>query len=157
MVVSRKRRRTEKRRGATAGEGMHWGVFREVTGASRESVLAEGDCADVVAAPGRVVTWEALNLIRLPLHVSPHPPIPFFPTNTQEYSFFLAENANTHRQTRLTSLYTVPLQTLPQRRLCLCSLAALSVASIPPFEFITETKLIVTAGIVSFNCSVFCL
>ncbi len=63
MVVSRKRRRTEKRRTAAAGAGMYRGVFGEVTGASRESMLADGDCADVVAALGRRITWETLNLI----------------------------------------------------------------------------------------------
>lgn len=65
MVVSRKRRRTKKRRRATAGGGMQWGVLGEVTGSSRESMLAGGDCADGVIAPGRRVTWETLNLIYL--------------------------------------------------------------------------------------------
>lgn len=56
----------EKRRRATAGAGMHGGGgFGEVTGASRESVLAGGDCTDVATAPGRRVTWENLNRIHL--------------------------------------------------------------------------------------------
>lgn len=41
------------------------GGFGEVTGSSRETVLAGGDCADGVTAPGRRVTWETLNLIYL--------------------------------------------------------------------------------------------
>lgn len=85
MVVSRKRRRTKKRRRVTAGAGMHWGVFGEVTGASREPVLAEGDYADVVAASGRRATWETLNLIHLcclflPLFVSQFPLILPYPS-----------------------------------------------------------------------------
>lgn len=39
--------------------------FREATGANREPELAEGDYADVAAAPGRRATWESLNLIHL--------------------------------------------------------------------------------------------
>lgn len=85
-------RGTKKRRTATAGAGMYWGVFGEVTGASRESVLAEDDCADVVATPRRRITWETLNLIycisvsSAPLHlqVAPHPPIAFCLTNTHK-------------------------------------------------------------------------
>lgn len=77
MVVSRKRRRTEKRRRATAGGGMQLGGFGEVTGSSGETVLAGGDCADGVTAPGRRVTWETLNLlyicVLLLLYVSQFP------------------------------------------------------------------------------------
>lgn len=58
MVLSRKGRRTKKKRGATAGTGMHRGVFGEVTGASKEPVLAEGDYADVIALLGMEATWE---------------------------------------------------------------------------------------------------
>lgn len=60
---------------ATAGAGMHWGVFVEVTGASRESGLAGGYCADVATALGRRVTWENLNLIYLFL------PLPLYSTS----------------------------------------------------------------------------
>lgn len=35
IVLSGKERRTKTRRGAAAGTGMHWGVFGEVTGASK--------------------------------------------------------------------------------------------------------------------------
>lgn len=76
-MVSRKRRRTKKRRMAAAGAGMHWGVFGEATGAKGESVLAEGDCADVATASGKRVTWETLNLtlpcLFLLLHISRFP------------------------------------------------------------------------------------
>lgn len=58
MVLSRKGRRTKKSRGATAGTGMHRGVFGEVTGASKQPVLAEGDYADVIALLGMEATWE---------------------------------------------------------------------------------------------------
>lgn len=58
MVLSRKGRRSKKRRGATAGTGMHWGVFGEVTGASKEPVLAEDDYADVIALLRMEATWE---------------------------------------------------------------------------------------------------
>lgn len=58
IVLSRKGRRTKKRRGATAGTGMQRGVFGEVTGASTEPVLAEGDYADVIAPPGIGATWD---------------------------------------------------------------------------------------------------
>lgn len=52
MVLSRKGRRARKRRRATAGTGMLWGVWGEVIGASKEPVLAEGDYADVIALQG---------------------------------------------------------------------------------------------------------
>lgn len=58
IVLSRKGRRTKKRRGATAGAGMQRGVFGEVTGASMEPVLAEGDYADVIAPPRMGATWD---------------------------------------------------------------------------------------------------
>lgn len=57
----------ERRRRGTAGSGMHWGVL----GASKESVLAEGDYADVVAPPGKRATWETANLS----HLLPFPPL----------------------------------------------------------------------------------
>lgn len=36
---------------------MHWPVFGEVTGASKEPVLAEGDYAHVIALLGMEATW----------------------------------------------------------------------------------------------------
>lgn len=123
MVVSRKRKRTKKSRRATAGAGMHWGGFVEVTGASRESVLAGGDCADVATAPGRRVTLENLNLIYLclllPLYStslnfpsSSHTLLSHKHTHKQSLSL-LYTYANTHRQIQHTTLiYSLPPQTL---------------------------------------------
>lgn len=118
MVVSRKRRGTKKRRRTTAGGGMHWGGFGEVTGASRESVLAEGDCADVVTALGRRVTWENLVYLCLflPLYVSQFPfilPYPSFPLTLP------CTHEQIHTDKHNTPHYAFPLQTLSQLQLSL--------------------------------------
>lgn len=76
MVLSRKGKRTKRRRGATAGTGMHWAVFGEVTEASKEPVLAEGNYADVVALRGMGATWEPkfkISCHSLHLHMTAFP------------------------------------------------------------------------------------
>lgn len=102
MVVGRKKRRTMKRKRATAGAGMQWGLLGRWLGPA-ESTPAGGDCTDVAAALGRRVSWETLNLIcpcpfllfvsQLPFVLSCHS---FWQTN-EESLFFTACRAFSSR------------------------------------------------------------
>lgn len=128
MVVSRKRRRAEKRRRATAGAGMHRGVFGEVTGASRE-LRRCSHCAGEEGHKGNFKSEPSLSV-----------PAPFaspnFPPLVLPYPYF----SQTH-MSNLSVLHTntaLPLQTQSQ--------LSLSV-SITHEKFITGKKLIVTPGI----------
>ena len=85
MVVSRKKRRAEKRRRATAGAGMHRGVFGEVTGASRELRR----CSHCAGEEGHKGNFKSEPLLSVSAPCAPpncppppRPPLPLFLTNT---------------------------------------------------------------------------
>lgn len=141
-------------------------------------MLAEGDCADVVTAPGRRVTWETLNLISLcpflPLYVSQFPfilPYPSFSLAHMNNRSLFHTYANTHRQTQHTTPHSPSSNTITDPSLPLlylmhastrsqCSLSPLC-CSITQNEFITEKKGIVTPRTVTvlLKCApaMFCL
>lgn len=131
--------------------------FGEVTGASREPVLAEGDYADVVAAPGRRATWGNSKSYPSPcvpaplyLSISPHPPNSFSLTHCLSLTHIRKYTNTTHQIILFTQCHS-SIYSSTVFNACLYFLTPLCVYCFHHYEFIAE-KLIVTSGITSFIC-----